>query len=161
MEKLNEFSQKASKSFQAADHMVNVTHPVVKDPKVLLLAITHLNNAFENAISALIYYDYHFKRIPNFPNDFGDKLDIFRRYTCTKYNIPRETVQTILDVKSIYQDHKSSEIEFRRRNNFVIASKNYRLRTINSEKLKRFLVLAKPLLTKVFEVKKLNDRRIN
>lgn len=161
MEKLNEFSQKAERSFQAADHMVNVTYPVVKDPKVLLLAITHLNNAFENAISALIYYDYHFKRIPNFPSEFGSKLDIFGRYTCAKYNVPRETVQAILDVKSIYQDHKSSEMEFRRKNNFVIASKNYRLRTINSEKLKRFITLAKPLLSKVIEVKRLNDRRIN
>ncbi len=159
MEKFNEFSQKALKSYQIADHMVHVTYPVVKDPKVLLLAITHLNTALENAVSALIYYDYYFKRIQNFPSDFNTKLDIFRRYSCEKYGIPRESVQTILDVKSIYLDHKSSEIEFRRRNSFVIASKNYKLRTINNEKLKNFLILAKPLLSKVFEVKKINDRR--
>ena len=161
MEKFAEFSQKAVRSYQTADHMVHMTYTVVKDPKVLLLAITHLNESFENAVSALIYYDYYFKRIQNFPSEFKEKLDIFRRYTCNKYGIPRATVQAILDVKSIYLDHKSSEIEFRRRNSFVIASKNYKLRTINSEKLKSFLVLAKPLLSKVLEVKKINDRRIS
>lgn len=161
MEKFVEFSQKAVKSYQTADHMVHMTYTVVKDPKVLLLAITHLNEAFENAVSALIYYDYYYKRIQDFPSEFNSKLDIFRRFTCKKYGISREIVQAILDVKSIYQDHKSSEIEFRRRNSFIIASKNYKLRTINSEKLKNFLVLAKPLLSKVLEVQKINDRRIS
>ncbi len=141
--------------------MVHTTYQVVKDPKLMLLAITHLNESFENAISALIYYDYYFKRIQNFPKDYETKIDVFRRITCQRYNIPRQIVQTILDVKNIYQDHKSSEVEFRRRNNFVIASKNYRLRTINSEKLKNLLILAKPLISKVSEVKKLNDRRIS
>jgi len=161
MEKFAEYSNKALKAYQTADHLVHMTYQVVQDPKIMLLATTHLHEAFENAISALLYYDYYFKRISTFPEKFSEKLDIFSRVTCRKYNIPREVIQVIMDVHNIFLDHKSSEMEFRRKNNFIIASKNYRLRTVNSEKLKNFLISSKPLLNKVSEVKRLNDKRIS
>jgi hypothetical protein len=161
MEKFYDYASKALKSYNTADHLVHMTYGVVKDPKLMLLAATHLKECFDDALSAFLYYDYYYKRISTFPQDFNSKLDLFKRFTCKRYGIPREVAQVILDVHKIHRDHKSSEMEFRRRNNFVIASKNYRLRTINSEKLKNFLVLSKPLLSKLSEVKKLNDRRIS
>ena len=161
MQRFNEYADKAVRLYHTADHMTHMTYQVVHDPKVLLLAITHLNDSFENAISALLFYDYYFKRISLFPNDFTSKLDIFKRHTCAKYGIPRDIVQTIEDVREINIEHKQSEMEFRRKNNFIIASKNYRLRTINIEKLKSFLVSSKPLISKVQEVKRLNDKRIS
>ncbi len=159
MEKFYEYADQAIKSYNTADHMVHVTYNVVQDSKLLLLAATHLHTSLQNALSALLYYDYYYKRISIFPSDSTSKLDIFRRFTCKKYNIPREVVQLIMDINSIIKDHKSSEMEFRRRNQFIIASKNYKLRTINIEKLKNFLRISKPLLNKLREVQKLNDRR--
>ena len=159
MEKFFEFAKQALKSYNTADHMVHVTYNVVKEPKLLMLAITHLDESLKNAISALLYYDYYYKRISIFPTDFTSKLDIFRRFICQKYAIPRGVVQLIQDIHNIVKDHKSSEMEFRRKNQFVIASKNYQLRTINIEKLKNFLNISKPLILKLTEVKKLNDRR--
>ena len=161
MQKFYEYAEKAIKSYQNADHITNMTYPVLQDPKVLVLAITHLNESFENAILALLYYDYYFKRIFSLPEKFNEKLDIFKRYTCAKYNISREIVQTIEDVRVIYREHKASEMEFRRKNSFIIASRDYRLRAINIEKLKNFLISSKPLLSKVQEVKKINDKRIS
>jgi hypothetical protein len=159
MQKFLDYSQKASRSYTVADHMVFTTYNVVKDPKLLLLAATHLQESFDNAISALLYYDYYYKRISTFPSDFSQKLDLFRRYSCQKYNVPREIIQIIQDVRNIVRDHKKSEMEFRRKNKFIIASKNYRLRTLTIEKLKNFVLQSKPLISKVLEVKKLNDRR--
>ncbi|MBT6941474.1 hypothetical protein HN992_03480 [Candidatus Woesearchaeota archaeon] len=160
MKQFYESVEKAIKSYQTADHLVHTTYLVVKDPKLMLLAAKHLRDFFDNGMSALIYYDYYYKRIPHLPKDFKDKIDLFRRFICDKYNMPRSIIQLILDLNNIYSEHKSSEIEFRRKNNFVIATKNYKLRTLNSEKLKNFLVLSKPLLIKITEVKKINDRRI-
>tara|TARA_Y100000310_G_scaffold28141_1_gene26783 strand:+ start:391 stop:876 length:486 start_codon:yes stop_codon:yes gene_type:complete len=161
MEKFLEYVQSSLKSYSTADHMVYTTYNVVKDPKLLMVALKHLNTALENGVSALIHYDYYFKRISYFPSEFKDRLDIFRRFTCNKYNISRDVIQVIEDVRGIVRDHNSSEMEFRRRNQFVIASKNYRLRTVGIESLKKYLTLAKPLLSKVSEVKRLNDKRIS
>ncbi len=161
MQRFMEYAAKAARSYQIADHMVHTTYLVVHDPKLLLLAATHLNESFENAVSALLFYDYYFKRISQFPKDFGSKMDIFKRHTCIKYGIPRPVIQAIEDVREICIEHNQSEMEFRRKNNFIIASKNYRLRTINIDKLKSFLVSSKPLISKVQEVKRLNDKRIS
>jgi hypothetical protein len=159
MEKFFELAKQALKSYTVADHMVHVTYNVVKEPKLLMLATKHLDESLTHAISALIYYDYYYKRISEFPSNFTSKLDIFRRFTCQKYAIPRQVVQLIQDIHNIVKDHKSSEMEFRRKNQYVIASKSYQLRTINIEKLKSFLNISKTLITKLTEVKKLNDRR--
>ncbi len=160
MERFQLFTKKALKSYEVADHMVHMTYTVVKDPKIMLLAITHLQEACNQAIAALLYIDYYYKRLPSFPDDTKGRMDIFRRFTCQKYNIPREIIQVIEDINTINKEHKSSEMEFRRKNNFVIASKNYRLRTVNSEKLKNYLYSTKPLFSKLLEVKRLYDRRI-
>ncbi|MDP3916837.1 MAG: hypothetical protein Q8Q42_00950 [Nanoarchaeota archaeon] len=161
MERFYDYVNKAIKSYTTADHMVHMTYQVVHDPKIMLLAATHLYESLENAVSAILYYDYYFKRIQLFPQDPASRLDIFTRYSCSRHNIPRETVRLIQDIRAIHSEHKSSEMEFRRKNSFIIATKNYRLRTLNSEKLKSFLNIAKPLISKIIEVKKLNDRRIS
>jgi len=153
MDRLKKYIDDANKAFNIADHMAHTTYNLIKDPKLILLGLTHLNTALDNGVSALLYYDYLFKRISFFPKEEASKMDIFKRITTRRYNIPREVVQAVMDVGEIMQDHKASEMEFRRKNKFIIASKNYRLRTLTIEKLKKFIQYSKPLIKRLNEIK--------
>tara|TARA_Y100000310_G_C20668017_1_gene808686 strand:+ start:1006 stop:1413 length:408 start_codon:yes stop_codon:yes gene_type:complete len=133
--------------------MAHTTYNLLKDPKLLLLATTHLNKAIESSISALLYHDFLFKRISRFPEDYSSKMDIFKRNTLNRYSLPRSVIPAIMEIREIVKDHQSSEMEFRRKNKFIIASKNFRLRALTIEKLKNLIKLTKPLINKVSEIK--------
>ena len=51
--------ENALKQYAAADHLLRVTFPLVKDKALFLAIIHHLLSSLENAVEAMILYDAH------------------------------------------------------------------------------------------------------
>jgi hypothetical protein len=149
MEKFQELRDAASKKLQLADHILTMTYPVVKDPKILLSVIENLFLAFSYGIGSVLHYELTFKRIPPFPDNFAGKFEMFRDKCSRRYGLDDEYLKIIREIKEIIVTHKKSQIEFSRNESFVICNGDYRMKTISANMMKTYVEKAKLFIKNV------------
>ena len=143
MEKFQELRDAANKKLKLADHILTMTYPMVKDPRLLLSSIENLFLAFTYGMSSLLYYEKLFKRIPQFPDNFAGKFEVFRDECSKRYNIDSEHLKIIQDIKEIIVSHKKSPMEFSRNDSLIICNGDYRMRTISANMIHNYVQKAK------------------
>ena len=154
MEKFQEHLHAATKAFQTADHLTYVTYPLLKEVKLIVPIAENLYSAVVNLMDAVLEYDKLYKRIDLLVDNFDARLEIFKSECSRRYNIPRDYIELIAELRNIIQHHKKSPMEFIRGDKFVIASSNYSLKTVNLDNMKKYLAKVKQLTVKVNEVLK-------
>ncbi|RMF54516.1 hypothetical protein D6745_05125 [Candidatus Woesearchaeota archaeon] len=157
MEKFQLAQQKAKKNLQVADHMLTVTYPMVKDPKLLASVMENLFLSLTNAMASLLYLDRMYKRVPPFQDTFESKFMVFRDKCARRYNIQKEYLDFILEVKNLVLEHKKSPVEFSRKDKFVICSDNYSIKAISVEKMKSYVAKAKMFVHQINILVEEND----
>ena len=143
MEKFQELRDAANRKLKLADHILTMTYPLVKDPRLLLSSLENLFLAYSYSMSSLLYYEQLFKRIPPFPDNFSDKFDIFKEKCSVRYNIDNEYMKIIRDIKDIIVSHKKSPMEFSRNDSLIICNENYNMKTISSNLIHGYIQKAK------------------
>lgn len=156
MELHEEALETAKKNIKIADHMLSVTYPLVKDTKLLLAIIENIFLAYTNAVSSILYKDQILKLIPSFKPTFEGKLALFKERCLSKYKIDKNYLIEMQTLKEVIIAHKKSPVEFVRKDRFVICSENYKLRTINLEKIKEYLNKAKLFIEEVTNISSKN-----
>ncbi|MCK4521930.1 MAG: hypothetical protein KAU20_05115 [Nanoarchaeota archaeon] len=155
MERFQELRDRAKKKIMLADHIITQTYPLIKDPKLLLSAIENIFLALTNSMGSLLHYERLFKRIPPFQDTFDSKFNIFKERCVEKYNIKQDYISVIKELKDIIIEHKKSPMEFVRNDRFVICSDNYRMKTIDIDKIKKMMHITKDF---VFDMEKIVSR---
>jgi phage regulator Rha-like protein len=140
MEKYEELRDIAGKKIQIADHMLTMTYPMVKDPKLLLAVMENIFLALTNSVGSLLHYERIYKRVPPFQDTFVSKFNVFKQKCAKRLNIDNETILMIHEIKEIILQHKKSPVEFTRNNSFIICSEDYRMKTITLEKMKNYIL---------------------
>ena len=158
MEQFQVSREEAKKHLKLADHMLTQTYPLVKDPKLLLAVLQNLFRALDHTMSAILYYERLFKRIPPFQDTFDSRFNMFKARMMRRYNLNPEYVTLIQKVKETPKEHQRSPVEFVRDGKFVICSDNYKLRTISFEEMKKFISQAKSFINEMEGMVSKNDR---
>lgn len=143
MEQFQTAREEAIKKLKIADHMLTITYQLVQDPKLLLAVLDNIYTAMEKAMSSVLYYERLFKRIPPFPENFEAKLIMFKTRVQPKYKINNDYLKTIEELREIIVEHKRSPVEFARKDKFVICSDNYKMKTISTSEIKKYVAVAK------------------
>ena len=151
MEKFIELVNEAKKAFNVADHTTYVTYHLVKDPKLISMILENLYLSLYNAMEAILYYDRLYKRISPLPEGFGLRYTIFKNKCAPRYNITKQEVNLILELKELIEEHKKSSIELVKKDKLVILSHNYKKQTMHIDKIKKNLIQAKPFILKLKE----------
>jgi hypothetical protein len=133
----------ALEKLKIADHLVGTTYSLVKEPKLLVSVIENIYQALDLTLSALLEYEKNFKTIPSYNQTFEGKMEVFRRKIVTKYDIKSDVTDFILDIKKTLDEHKKSNVEFTKKDAFVISDNNYNLTTLKIEDVKKVLIKAK------------------
>lgn len=149
MEEFQSAKEQARKNIRVADHMLIMTFPLVKDPKLLLAVLKNIFLALKNSVYCLLYYERTFKRIPSFQDNFDSKFNMFKDKLVQKHNIHKEYLRLIQDVREILLEHRKSPVEFSRGDRFVICSSNYRMKTITVKDLKKHIAKTKLFITDI------------
>ena len=123
--------------------MLNVTYPLIKDTKLLLPIIQNLFMSMGNAMSAVLYYDRLYKRIPPFGDTFELKFNAFKEYCVHKHGIDKSYIADMHDIKAIIIARKKSPVEFVRKDRFVICNEDYRIKTLSIDDIRSYLSKAK------------------
>ena len=147
MEKFQENIQQAIKNLQIADHMTYVTYPLVNEKRLLLKIFDEIYKSMINCINAILNYEYLYKRIRLYKEN-NDNLQTFMTKCAKNYGLTNEQIKKIKEIIELNKQHKQSAMEFVKRERIVILSDNLRTQTIDLQKIKEYLLLAKELLMK-------------
>jgi len=138
----------AQKHLKTADHMIYVTFPIVREKRILIKVLEEIHNSLSILIKTVLQYEYQMKRIKLY-NDEKMNFEVFRQRCASRYNIKPEQTEAIKEIIMIAEKHRQSPFEFTRDDRFMIMSDNLRLESINLEKLKSFLAIAKDVTMKI------------
>jgi len=141
--------KEANLSLKRADHLVYMTYPLVKDNKLVVSILEHLNTSVNYAMEAILYHERMYKRIELFPDSFEVKFDIFKEKCAKLYNIDRTHLVLIEDLKKISNERKKSKMEFVKEEKYIICTSNYSTRVLTIDKLKEYLNTSRDFLRKV------------
>ncbi len=147
-----DFLKRAKNDLKIADHIAYVTYSLVKEPKLMLSVIDSLYNSVENIINAILYYEKTYKRINTFPENINSKIFIFKNEVMKRYNIERRFLIAIEDIIELVNTRKKSPIEFKRGDKYVICTKDYKMKIINLDNIKKYINEIKLLSSKIEQI---------
>ena len=156
MEKFQELREIAKKKLQLADHILTMTYPIVNDGRLLLAVMENIFLALTNAMGSVLYYERLFKRVPPFHDNFSSKFNLFKEYA-EKKKVNEEYLKLIQNTKSIIVKHKTSHVEFARKDQFVICNGSYKTHTISVNELKDYIAKAKSFLRQTQDIVSENE----
>jgi len=145
MEEPIELIKKAEEELKIADHILIMTYPLVKDPKMLIAICKRLVNVCNSGMDAFLTKEYFLRKINAIPKDYIAKLKLIEKLL----NIEKSILKTVKDIKEIINEHKQSAIEFIRNERLVMANDDYRLRTISQEQIKGYILKIKIFISKI------------
>jgi len=159
MEAFLKYRDKARQNIRVADHMLTMTFPLVKDPKLLLAVLENIYGALENAITCVLAYEYLFKRIPSYGGTFDNKFTTFKQQVVPRYALAPESVRFISIIQELYKEHKESSVEFTRKEAYVMSKEDYKLKTLTEKDLKAHMQTTKTLVHELLQLVSKNDAR--
>lgn len=149
MEKSLTLLKEAQQCIKTADHLCFVTFPTVNDNKILLAIAENIYISMVSAMEALLQYEKEFKRLYNIPESFELKFDLFKATLSKRYNIDRAFIYQMDELRKLLQLHKSSQIEFNRKGSYIIMADDFKLKTLNINKIKNYVNNAKPFINSI------------
>ena len=136
----------ATQKYEGARHLLNVTFPMIKDPKLLLGVINNLSASLESSMDAILAYERLLRLVPVYNNNYESKFNLFRMKSIRRNNIPPAAIHLMSELRYIIDLHKKSPMEFQRGNRFVICNKDYQLKVISIKDLQQYLYTTKDML---------------
>jgi hypothetical protein len=152
--------EKASQQYDGAFHLLNVTFPMVRDPKLLMGVVNNIFNSLEHGMDAILAYERQLRLVPVCSDDYTCKFNMFRMKSVRRNSISPDIVNLMIDLKELIELQKKSPMEFQRGNRFVICSKDYRMKIISIKELKHFLGLNKEFLQQVEQILSKYNRKV-
>jgi hypothetical protein len=148
LEKYQESMKDALKNIRVADHIIYITYPVIKDKRLLLKSLDAIYDSIVNIINAVLQYEYIWKRVQIYSNP-NDNFETFINKSSKRYNISPEDISGIQTLFSLVESYKKSAMEFMRKEKIVIMSPGLSTTTLDAEKVKKYLSLARRIFEKV------------
>lgn len=150
-ERYNTHLANAIKNIKVADHIIYITYPIIKDKRLLLKSLDSTYDAAISIISAILQYEYVWKRI-SLSDDSRENFQTFTNKCAKNYNITEQEIQQIKELITTVENHKKSSMEFPRREKIVIMSDSLKTQIIDSEKIRNYLKISKILFQKARNV---------
>jgi hypothetical protein len=143
MEEFQQHRGLALKSIATAEHILNITYPVVQDTRLLLGVVENINLALSNTMFSIVAYERLFRRVPQHSDNFDSKFSLFRLKVVPRYNIDSSFAELIARVKDILRKHRQCPVEFTRKGKFVICSEGWKVESLGIQQLQQYIYKAK------------------
>jgi len=132
-----------------ADHMVCVTYPLLKEPKLLLSSLNNLYTAVTLTMKAILVFERDRKTIPLFGESFVSQFEVFATRVAPAHALNKKYVQFIAQLKEFVDHHKKSSITFKRKDSYIIADDDYEMKALTSNLIKEQLSFAKVFVKEI------------
>ena len=136
----------AIQKYEGARHLLQVTFPMVKDPKLLLGVIHNISSSLESSMDAILAYERLLRLVPIYSSNYQSKFNLFRMRSVRRNKISPEVIHLMSELRYILDLHKKSPMEFQRGNRFVICNKDYQLKVISLKDIQQYIYTTKDML---------------
>lgn len=133
------------KQIGSADHLVYVTFPVVKDPKLLLRGLESAHKALAGCISLILKFEYLYKRV-ELSADKGENMKTFYKKCANSYGLDEHGQNLVREIMFLAKKHKDSGLEFSKSGRIIITDDELGTYELSFDKMKGFISLLKELL---------------
>jgi hypothetical protein len=147
LEKYQESMKDALKNIRVADHIIYITYPVIKDKRLLLKSLDAIYDSIVNIINAVLQYEYIWKRVQIYSNP-KENFETFINKSARRYNLSPEDISGIETLFTLVESYRKSAMEFMRKEKIIIMSPGLSTTTLDAEKVKRYLSLARRIFEK-------------
>jgi hypothetical protein len=137
--------EEASRIIKSVDHMLYVTYPLIKEPKLFIKLLEQTHKATKKIISSILEYEYLFRRVTLF-NDIQRNFKNFQEKCAPRYNITEQELTKLKELFQLIEHHTQATTEFKRKERYIILVNGSQTIQITLEKTKDFLYLARKLL---------------
>lgn len=145
--------QKAVYQLHLAEHLLEVTYPLVKDPKMLLSVLSNLEQSHENLLESVLSSD-----LKSADTSFLSKLKSFEDLLQPVVALKEGEIKTIKTVHDLVDQHKESAVVFSRKDSFIICEEDYKMKKIDPLLVGEQIHNTKKLANKIFSlVEEKND----
>lgn len=152
MEHAKELLRDAQEKLLRADHLAFMTYPQVKEPKMLALVLENVDAVFSDCMEALLDYERMYKRISVVKGDFDSELRMLREHCLKRYGYPDRVANVISEVRFLAEKKKGCQMEFQRKDQYVLCSDSYRLDFLDIRKVSEYVREAGKFLERTLEV---------
>jgi len=152
MEDFNKLLNNSKKKLALADYMLTNTYEMLKEPKILLSILQNIDLAFMNSLRSILVFERIFKRVPVFGESYTSMSNIYLSKVQKRYKFDSKFIKNMNKIKEITESHISSQIEFERKEDFIIADDNYKLKKITKNEIILFLKCGKEFNQKITKI---------
>ncbi len=147
----------ATRQVQIADHLLTMTYPLVKDPKLLMSIIEHIRRAIIDASEAVLEFhisrqEYEFPKSAHSVDGKENTLVAFADLLKVRNpHIPsaNEAIQVCNELVATLLQYKESPVTFPRQEKLVIADSEFALKEVTAVALKPILHTSKQFVAGV------------
>ena len=147
MEKHQESLQKAKFQYDAAFHLLTITYPFLKDPKLLIAVLSNIHTSMEYALDALLSFERQLQLVPHYLDNFQSKFNVFQYKSVRRNKIEPTIVRSMEMVQTLLNFHQRSLIEFHRQDKLVICDKEFEIQQVSPTDIRNYLDASKALIT--------------
>lgn len=137
--------QKAVYQLHLAEHLLEVTYPLIKDPKMLLSVLSNLEQSHENLLESVLP-----SNLIKADTSFMSKLNSFEDLLQSQIVLSEGEIKTIKTVHDLVDQHKESAVVFSRKDSFIICEDDYKMQKIDPLLVGEQIHNTKKLTTKIF-----------
>lgn len=145
--------KQAKWKIEAAYHMLTVTYPLIKDPKLLLAVMDSLATGFELGFSSLVYFERFKRTIPAFSDNTSGALMAYKMYVQKKLQLSPKYIKVYTRILEIKKEHKNSPVEFSRDNSFIICDDKYGITKVTPDSLREWIEIGRSLIADIEKIK--------
>jgi hypothetical protein len=138
MKTSEEYRRLSQERLSTAQHILGVTYPALKSPRLFLSALEHFFLSMDYAMNAILSDEKMGKEAGNFPKSFSGRYSAFRLRIADKLNFSKEDVRTLLALRNILVQHQKSPTEFERGEKFIICNDRFEMTVISMEVLEGY-----------------------
>lgn len=135
----------AQEHLGSAEHLIFVSFPITKDPKILVNALISLKKSSLYAISNALKIE-KIRGNKNIGSDKEKNFSLFFDVVCKSYEIDSKSLMDLIDVAS---RHEHSGFEFSKKESLYILNDDLSLDELNLERVKIFFETVNDLCLKV------------
>lgn len=147
MEKHQESLQKAKFQYDAAFHLLTVTYPFLKDPKLLIAILSNIHTTMEYTLDALLSFERKLQLVPHYLDNFQSKFNVFRYKSVRRNKIDLSIVKSMEMVQALLSFHNRSLIEFHRQDRLMICDKDFEVKQVSVPDIRSYLDASKAFLS--------------
>jgi hypothetical protein len=139
----------AKRELSMADHIANITLPLIRDKNVFLGVLQHTNSSVNNAIRAYLLTQKEKKTIRVVPMSEELVRELFFETFMEDLDISVRDKMALDELNEVVIAHSKSQAELSRGEEYVIVLRNFNTVTVNPGQIKRYLSLTRDFISRL------------